>query len=405
MLSLVENNLNIKNLEIAFNYKNNLQLKRTYYVFKLLQLPRLVTLFTILSKGIIKYNLPFKYLIKQTVFKVFCAGESIEDAFKTIHKLKKYNVKSVLDYVSEGEKDEQSFILNDKIIKSNIVKIGKETPGNYISVKLSGLENPNFFKKINNSIFSKTVNENQRFEIFIRRFDLICKTAYENNVLIYIDAEDRFMQDAFDEVTEHMMQKYNKKNAVIFNTVQMYLKDRLEYIDHLICDGKEKNYIPGIKLVRGAYAEKERITALNENKKSPVYDTKTETDDAFNLAIKKCLSQYKVVDTCIATHNEKSTLLAIECIKKYGIPNSEHRVRFSQLYGMSDHLTFNLAKNGYSTSKYLPYGKVTKAIPYLIRRSEENTSINGQISEEVIRLKTELNRRKINIQISQFHIV
>lgn len=389
----METNFNIKNLEIAFNYKNNLQLRRTYYVFKMLQLPKLVTLFTSISKGIIKYNLPFKYFIKQTVFKVFCAGETIEDAFKTINKLKKYNVKSVLDYVSEGEKNEKSFILNTNIITSNIVKIGKETPGNYISVKLSGLEDPNFFKKINNSIFSKTRNENQRFEILISRLDLICNTAYENNVIIYIDAEDRYMQDIFDDITEHMMEKYNKRSAVIFNTVQMYLKDRLEYIDYLICDGKEKKYIPGIKLVRGAYVEKERIAAIIENKKSPVYDTKTETDDAFNLAIEKCLSQFKDVDTCIATHNEKSTLLAIDCIKKYSITNSESKVRFSQLYGMSDHLTFNLAKNGYSTSKYLPYGKVKKAIPYLIRRSEENTSINGQISEEVMRLKIELNRR------------
>jgi len=389
----METNFNIKNLEIAFNYKNNLQLRRTYYVFKLLQLPKLVTLFTSISKGIIKYNLPFKYFIKQTVFKVFCAGETIEDAFKTINKLKKYNVKSVLDYVSEGEKNEKSFILNTNIITSNIVKIGKETPGNYISVKLSGLEDPNFFKKINNSIFSKTRNENQRFEILISRLDLICNTAYENNVIIYIDAEDRYMQDVFDDITEHMMEKYNKKSAVIFNAVQMYLKDRLEYIDYLICDGKEKKYIPGIKLVRGAYVEKERIAAIIENKKSPVYDTKTETDNAFNLAIEKCLSQFKDVDTCIATHNEKSTLLAIDCIKKYSITNSERKVRFSQLYGMSDHLTFNLAKNGYSTSKYLPYGKVKKAIPYLIRRSEENTSINGQISEEVMRLKIELNRR------------
>lgn len=389
----METNFNIKNLEIAFNYKNNLQLRRTYYVFKMLQLPKLVTLFTSISKGIIKYNLPFKYFIKQTVFKVFCAGETIEDAFKTINKLKKYNVKSVLDYVSEGEKNEKSFILNTNIITSNIVKIGKETPGNYISVKLSGLEDPNFFKKINNSIFSKTRNENQRFEILISRLDLICNTAYENNVIIYIDAEDRYMQDVFDDITEHMMEKYNKKSAVIFNTVQMYLKDRLEYIDYLICDGKEKKYIPGIKLVRGAYVEKERIAAIIENKKSPVYDTKTETDNAFNLAIEKCLSQFKDVDTCIATHNEKSTLLAIDCIKKYSITNSERKVRFSQLYGMSDHLTFNLAKNGYSTSKYLPYGKVKKAIPYLIRRSEENTSINGQISEEVMRLKIELNRR------------
>jgi proline dehydrogenase len=389
----MKKDLIIKNLERAFNYKNNFQLRRTYYVFKILQSPKLVSLLTSFSKGIIKYNLPFKYFIKQTVFKVFCAGETIEEAFNTIETLKDYNVKSVLDYVSEGEKNEKSFILNATIITNNIIKIGREAPGNYISVKLSGLEDPDFFKSINNSIFPKTINESQKFEVFIKRLDLICKTAYENNVIIYIDAEDRYMQDVFDDVVEHMMKKYNKISAVIFNTVQMYLNDRLEYIDYLISNGQEEKYIPGIKLVRGAYVEKERITAIVNNKQSPVYDSKQETDDAFNLAIEKCLSQYKYVDTCIATHNDKSTLLAINCIKKYNIINSEYKVRFSQLYGMSDHLTFNLATNGFNTSKYLPYGEVKKAIPYLIRRSEENSSINGQIIDEVVRLKEELSRR------------
>jgi proline dehydrogenase len=176
----------------------------------------------------------------------------------------------------------------------------------------------------------------------------------------------------------------------------MYLKDKSVYLDHLIKEGKEKKYIPGIKLVRGAYVEKERDAAKLESRESPIHDTKNQTDSAFNYAVEKCLSEFNSVDTCIASHNDQSTLLAVDCIKKYKIIDHHKKVRFSQLYGMSDHLTFNLAINGYNTSKYLPYGEVKKAIPYLIRRSEENSSINGQLTGEVIRLKIEMIKRKLN---------
>lgn len=390
----MERSVDIQDLKTAFKYKSYKDLRYTYFIFEILQYPKLVKLLTVLANGILKYNLPFKYFIKQTVFKVFCAGENVDEAFEMINKLKKYNVRSVLDYVSEGEKNETAFVLNANIIINNIIKLGLEAPGNYISIKLSGLEDPDFFKKINTSLVSKNEADNKRFQKFIDRIDLICKTAYEQNVVVYIDAEDRYMQDLFDEITERMMFRYNKGTAIVFNTLQMYLKDRLNYLEYLIKDGKEKNYTPGIKLVRGAYVEKEREAALKEKRESPVYDTKKQTDAAFNNAVEKCLSEFRLVDTCIATHNDHSTLLAIECIRKYNITNHNKSVRFSQLLGMSDHLTFNLASNGYSTSKYLPYGEVKKAIPYLIRRSEENSSINGQISDEVLRLKPEIKRRK-----------
>lgn len=392
----METSINIKDFKTAYKYKTDKELRYTYFIFKILQSPKLVKLLTACANGIIKYNLPFNYFIKQTVFKIFCAGENIEEAFKTIHTLQKYNVKSVLDYVSEGEKNDQAFILNTNIITANIIKLGKEAPGNYISVKLSGLEDPEFFRKLNDLSFSNSKKMNVRFEVFLNRLDLICKTAFQQKVIVYIDAEDRFMQDIFDIITEEMMKKYNKDGAIVFNTLQMYLKDRLDYLDHLIKDGKEKKYIPGIKLVRGAYVEKERDAAKIESRVSPIHDTKNQTDSAFNYAVEKCLSEFNYVDTCIASHNDQSTLLAIDCIKKYSIVDHHKKVRFSQLYGMSDHLTFNLAVNGYNTSKYLPYGEVKKAIPYLIRRSEENSSINGQLTGEVIRLKIEMIKRKLN---------
>ncbi|MEO8759466.1 MAG: proline dehydrogenase family protein, partial [Bacteroidia bacterium] len=387
-----KNTINVEDLKVAFKYKSNSELKYTFYIFKILQYPRLLKILMSLTTGILKYNLPLKFLIKGTVFKIFCAGESINDAFTQIKKLDTYKVKSVLDYVSEGEKTDRAFKQNAEIIITNINKLGKEAPGNYVSVKISGLEDPDFLKKINNSVFPTDILYAQRFEKLLERINLICKAASENHVVVFIDAEDRYMQDILDAITEHMMQKYNHQHAVVFNTLQMYLKDRPKYIKRLIEDAETKKYIPGIKLVRGAYVEKERETAKEENKESPVYDTKEQTDNAFNEAVEVCLSRYPKISTCVASHNDTSTTHAVACMKKYNLENNT--VKFSQLLGMSDNLTFNLAANEYNTSKYLPYGEVKKAIPYLIRRSEENSSINGQISREVMRLKIEIERRK-----------
>lgn len=386
--------INLEDLKTAFRYKKNSDLKLTYLIFKTLQKPNLLKLMKACANGIVKYNLPFKLFIKKTIFKLFCAGESIDEAFGLIKKLETYHVKSVLDYVSEGEKTETAFELNTKIIVTNILRIGEECPDNYISVKITGLEDSDFLTKCNARKFPEDENLKIRFNKLLERIDLICFTAKEKKVIIYIDAEDRCMQDIIDAITEHMMEKYNKESAVIFNTLQMYLKDRLSYLENLIKSAKQKQYVPGIKLVRGAYVEKEREAALKEHRESPVFETKEETDQSFNKAVDLCLSNHEQVVTCIASHNYVSTQLAIDCIKKYNIKDPQSKVKFSQLYGMCDGITFNLAANGYSVSKYLPYGEVKKAIPYLIRRSEENTSINGQINDELIRLKTEIDNRK-----------
>jgi len=389
----MNNSIDLNDTQKAFKYKSNGELRFTYYIFKILQYPRLLKLMTTLANGIIKYRLPFKFMIKSTVFKIFCAGETIDEAFQLIGSLEKFHVKSVLDYVSEGEKSEVAFNRNTKIIAENIQKLGKETNGNFVSVKLSGLEDPDFLESINERKFPTAPELSKRFESFYSRVDLICKTAFNHGVIVYIDAEDRCMQDLFDFLVENMMEKYNKQKAVIFNTLQMYLKDRLDYIRFLIKEGEEKSYIPGIKLVRGAYVEKERARAKALGLESPVYDTKEETDNAFNTAVDLCVSQHAKADTCIATHNDQSTMFGIECIQKYDLQNHFNKVMFSQLFGMSDNLTFNLAAGGYNSSKYLPYGEVRKAIPYLVRRSEENSSMNGQVSRELLYLEKEIKRR------------
>lgn len=391
----MNNTVNLNDLKTAFKYKNNSDLKMTYIIFKTLQRPNLLKLLKACANGIVKYNLPFKLFIKKTIFKLFCAGETIDEAFGLIKKLENYKVKSVLDYVSEGEKTEEAFEFNTRTIVSNIRRVGEECPDNFISVKITGLEDPDFLTKCNSVKFPEDESLKIRFDKLLKRIDLICSTAQEKNVIIYIDAEDRCMQDIIDAITEYMMEKYNKKSVIVFNTLQMYLKDRLTYLENLISTAKQKEYIPGIKLVRGAYVEKEREAALRENRESPVFDTKEETDNSFNKAVELCLSNHQYVITCIASHNYVSTQLAIDCIKKYNITDVQNKVKFSQLYGMCDGITFNLAANGYSVSKYLPYGEVKKAIPYLIRRSEENTSINGQINDELKRLETEIDNRKM----------
>ncbi len=389
----MKNHINLEDLETAYSYKSNKELKFTYFIFNILQNQKLVKLLIACTKGILQYNLPFKFLIKKTVFNVFCAGEDINSAFLKIKYLEKFKVKSVLDYVSEGENNDESFDSNTQIIVANIIRLGKEYPNNYVSVKLTGLENSIYLAHCNGMPFTNDLVASPRFDKLIKRIDLICETATASKVIVFIDAEDRCMQDVFDKITEKMMEKYNRDYAVVFNTFQMYLKDRLQYITRLIEGAEQKKYVPGIKLVRGAYVEKEKEKALKEGKVSPVFDTKQETDDSFNKAVELCLREFKKVDSCIATHNNDSTIHAINCINKYNITDHYSKVRFSQLYGMSDNLTFNLSKNGYNSSKYLPYGEVKKAIPYLIRRSEENSSINGQIIDEVGRLKKELSRR------------
>jgi len=399
--SVMQNTVNLNNLSTAFRYKGNSDLRFTYYVFRVLQHPVLVKFLGWIAKGVLKYNIPLKSLIKRTVFKVFCPGENISEAFATIRMLESHRVKSVLDYVAEGEKTFTVFARNKEIIMNNILRLGYEAPGNSISVKFTSLEDPEFFIKM-----SKFTDTNAfgklRYTSFIRRVDAICAAAFENKVVVYFDAEDRNMQDAFDSIVEQMMEKYNIKEAIIYNTLQMYLTDRLSYLSKLLKDSQLKNYYPGIKLVRGAYVEKERESARLEGRPSPVFETKEETDAAFDKALELCLAEHRRVFTCIASHNEKSTLLALEHIKKNNIIDHFQKVKFSQLYGMRDNLTFNLAANGFNASKYLPYGEVKKAIPYLIRRAEENSSIAVQLTGDLIRLQNELTRRKISGKKTNF---
>jgi proline dehydrogenase len=389
----MKNIVDIKNVRTAFLYKGNTELRFTYYIFRILQYPWLVRSLTKLAEAILRYRLPFRAAIRKTIFRVFCSGEDVTQAFTTIERLNKFHVKSVLDYVSEAEKTEGAFRRNKEVIHANVKRLAAEAPGNAVSIKLSGLEDSEFFRRINNLGAGRSAADEQRYYVLMERLREICAEAKKGRVVIYFDAEDRYMQDIFDHMVGQLMAEFNTERAVVYNTLQMYLTDRLDYLDALITDGVRRSYYPGVKLVRGAYVEKEREAARAAGVPSPVFSTKQETDAAFNRAVEICLLNHSRVYTCIATHNEYSTMLAIDCIRRYNITDPE-RVTFSQLLGMSDNLTFNLAAGGYLSSKYLPYGEVEKAIPYLIRRAEENSSVAGQVSSETKYLRQELTRRR-----------
>lgn len=380
--------------EYAFKYKTSKALNLTHFVFKLFNYPALVKLLSNGAEWILKYKLPGKILIKQSVFKVFCAGENLKQAFVTINHLNTFKVKSVLDYVSENEQNEMGYQNNVKRIKENITTLSKNYAGHYISIKITGLEDYEFLKSINNPFKERTDNENQRLEILFKHIDEICHTASTHNISIYFDAEERCTQDIYDYIVEQMMEKYNTQKAVVYNTLQMYLTDRIAYLNNLLELSKSKKFYAGIKIVRGAYHEKENERAAQEGKPSPVFKTKQETDASFNKAIDTCLQHFEYTYLCIASHNEKGILHAINLVNKLGLKDAKQKLSFSQLLGMSDNLTFNLAQNGYEVSKYLPYGEIEKAIPYLIRRANENKSVNGQVTRELQLLNTEIERRK-----------
>lgn len=391
----MKSKIDLNNVEIAFEYKTNAELRNTLFIFRLIQKPLLVKSLSKVAGLVLKYKLPFKFLLKSTVFKVFCAGQNREEAHKTITNLKDHGVNTVLDYVAEGDNSEESFSKNLQTILTNIRFVSDQSNDSFVGVKLSGLEDVEFIGQLDVKNATPHANNKARIHAFIDRVDQICSLASEIGVKVYFDAEERSTQDFYDFVVESMMAKYNKERVIVYNTIQLYFKDRVSYLEYAIEEAKQQEYLLGMKLVRGAYVEKEREFAKAAGIESPVFETKEETDNAFNQAVEICLKEHKTVSTCLATHNQKSVELAIELIGKYAIEDHFQKVFFSQLFGMSDNLTFNLAKYKYNASKYVPYGEVEKAIPYLLRRAEENSSMEGQVSREFELLKQEKSRRKI----------
>ena len=363
-----------ENTEIGFKSKSNKKLKKSKTLFKLLSNPMLVRIGKILLQVSNKLKIPTNSIIKNLFFDQFCGGENINECEKCIQELKSYNIGSILDYSVEGN------VNNIQETKSEIIQTIQAAKENenitFCVFKMSGL-----------ILLNKQENN-------IKPIIEICNKAKESNVSILIDAEESWIQNEIDKLTEILMSRYNTKKTIVFHTIQLYRKDKLKYLKNIHKQAKEKNYKIGIKLVRGAYMEKERSKALKDGYKSPIHETKKECDHDFNNALKYCIENINDIEIFAGTHNENSCIQLTQLMKKYNLQENDSRIHFSQLLGMSDHISFNLAKKGYNVSKYVPFGPIKEMIPYLIRRAEENSSVKGQTSRELNLIAQELKRRK-----------
>lgn len=378
------------NTQIAFISKSDFDLKKSYWLFKIMSKPLLVKYGGALAP--LGLKLGFKGLIKSTIFKQFVGGENITDCGKTIEQLGKYNIGTILDYSVEGKESETDF---DACCKETIETIHRAKGDKNIPFcvfKVTGLARFDLLEKVT-AKQTLTKEETEEYERVKQRVNKICKEAHDNNKPIFIDAEESWIQQAIDDLANENMARYNKNSAIVYNTFQLYRKDRLEYLKKSVEMGKVNGYYIGAKLVRGAYMEKERKRATEKGYASPIQDSKENSDKDYNAALEFCVKNIDMMGLCAGTHNEKSSLILVDLMAKHNISPNDKRIYFSQLLGMSDHISYNLSQNGYNVAKYVPYGPVKEVLPYLIRRAQENTSVKGQTGRELSLIIKEKERR------------
>lgn len=385
--------INLQNIEKAFQYKSISDLKKSYWLFKMINYPTLVKIGKWKLNFALKIGFPIKWIVKPTVFKQFCGGETIEECQKTINTLGKYNVKTILDYSKEGAENDISFEETKNEIISTIEKAKVEKNISFAVFKMTGIAEFNILEKASKS--TNLRNEDLiKYQKTKQHTQEICEKSYQEDIPIFIDAEETWIQSAIDNLAYEMMLKFNQNKTIVFNTLQLYRNDRIEYLKNIINKAKRDNIKLGFKLVRGAYMEKERERAVKLNYPSPINNTKQDTDNIYNEAIKICIENIDIVSICIATHNEESTLYALDLMAKSNISSNDNRIHFAQLLGMSDNISFNLSNEGFNASKYVPYGPVKDVMPYLIRRAQENTSVAGQTGRELSLISNEIKRRR-----------
>lgn len=383
-----------ENTEVAFKLKSDSELERAYFLFKMISNQPLVRIGTAATNFALKAHLPVEGLIRATVFDHFCGGVNEDDCLSVIDKMYTAGVCSVLDYSVEGKAIENQFdSAKEKIMK--LVEFSDEKEAMPIVVfKPTGLGRIFLFqKKGEGKVF--TEEEAQEWNRIVDRYHSICKLAKARDVEVLIDGEESWMQDAADQLAEDMMKIYNTDKPIVYNTLQTYRHDRLAFLKASHARAKSGGYTLGYKIVRGAYMEKERERAKDKGYASPICKDKITTDKNFNDCLLYILDNLETISIFIGTHNEESSYLALQLMEKLGIDKKDNRVWFGQLYGMSDHISFNLAAQGYNVAKYLPFGPVKDVMPYLIRRAEENTSVAGQTGRELTLLKAERKRRKL----------
>ena len=383
-----------ENTATAFQLKTDSELERAYFLFKMIANQPLVRIGTAATNFALKANLPVEGLIRSTVFDHFCGGVNEDDCIPVIEKLYEKGVSSVLDYSVEGKSSKDQF---DSALARvlSLIDFADQKEAMPIAVfKPTGFGRFSLYQKKTEGE-TLTEDEQAEWERIVNRFDQVCSLAKKRNVEVLIDAEESWMQAAADELVELMMEKYNTDKPIVYNTLQTYRWDRLDYLKELHERAKNKGFKIGIKVVRGAYMEKERERAKEKGYPSPICKDKPATDNNFNATMTYMLAHLEDISIFIGTHNEESSYLAMELMQKHHINKNDQRVWFGQLFGMSDHISYNLASEGYNVAKYVPFGPVKDVMPYLIRRAEENTSVAGQTSRELDLISQERKRRRL----------
>lgn len=378
---------------IAFADKSDSEMRRSHLLYSLMNYPALVSMGTRLASWALKLHLPVEGLVKATIYRQFCGGETIEEARKVIRRLGRSNIRTILDYGVEGKESEADFERTASYLAQALQYAREDDDIHIVSTKLSGLFRFELLEKASGKE-PLAADEREEYERGKERVGRICKAAFESNIGVHIDAEHSWIQGAVDEVAWEMSRRYNRERPIVINAVQLYRKDRLQFLQDSLRHARENGYLCAVKLVRGAYMEKERARARDMGYPSPIHDSLPDTHRAYNEGLKFCIEHIGETYVCNATHNEASCRLQTELMEQKGLEPGHPLVATAQLYGMSDNLSFNMAAAGYNVEKYLPYGPVREVVPYLIRRTQENTSVGGQMSRELQLIKKELKRRK-----------
>lgn len=391
----------------AFNYKTSRELKRAGFLFQLMSIKWLMKLILKISSIAFKMGLPIKWLIKGTLFDQFVGGETLQETSQMAARLSKFNVKIILDYGVEGKENDESFDKATAEFIKAITYAASQPNIPFISLKITGIGRFGLLERIAGASNYQGImqgeipldilssDEKEEWDRLLARMCQIAEAATSKNIGVLVDAEESWIQDTIDGIAIMMTQEFNIGKAVVYNTAQLYRKDRLQFVRDCSGYALKNGFICAMKLVRGAYMERERRRAAELNYNSPVNETRKDTDNDYNSALEYCINPVNGVHIIIGSHNEYSNLYATQLMEKSGLSANDTRIHFSQLFGMSDNITFNLAKAGFYVSKYLPFGPFKDVIPYLLRRAEENSSVDKQSGRELSLIKKELKRRSV----------
>lgn len=388
---MTDKQLSFGDTSTAFAGKSSNELRKMNFLFTLMGVPELTKVGIFFIKTLLRFNFPIKKIIKRTLFQQFCGGETLEECKKAMDLLIFNGIKSIPDYSAEGESEEKNYAYNTEMIRKTILWAAREKAIGFAVFKITSLGSGALLEKIQKEE-PLDERETMAFERIKHRVHSLCETAFQADTRLLIDAEESWIQEVIDALALQMMHKFNKTKAIVYNTFQLYKTDSFDNLQRLVSTAATEDFKPAVKLVRGAYMEQERKRAERLHYPSPIQPTKEATDEAFDKALEYCVGNK--IALCAGSHNEKSNLLLTTLMRAHGIAPEAGTVCFAQLYGMSDHISFNLAKKGYEVAKYLPFGPVEKVMPYLFRRAEENKSVTGQVGRELALIRTELKRRK-----------